>query len=345
MLKCIVWDLDNTILDGVLIEDSSVKLRDGIKDILELIHEKKVLQTIVSKNDKNQALSRLKDLDIIDYFIYPQINWNPKSKSIKRIIDNLHFKAEDVLFLDDQLYELDEVQNTYEDVKTFPSGNLTDMKEYIMVLLAELNPNTIDRIDLYRLEEKRLMDRERYFVTNKDFLLSCQMQVSISRARYNHIERIRELITRTNQLNLNKRDYSDNDLKWMIDSEQYGVLLADVKDRYGSYDVSGVLILNYTEGFIVELLIVSCRLLGKGVANALLDYGVQLAIRGQHNRIYVKYKKTPYNRPFLYLLLQCGFKKQEDSMFDPNFYLDLRPDSRLLPDWITIVHSEDKEVL
>lgn len=34
-IKCVVWDLDNTLWSGVLSEGDDVKLRDNIKDILK----------------------------------------------------------------------------------------------------------------------------------------------------------------------------------------------------------------------------------------------------------------------------------------------------------------------
>ncbi len=33
-IKCVIWDLDNTIWDGTLLEDSSVSLKPGIVEVL-----------------------------------------------------------------------------------------------------------------------------------------------------------------------------------------------------------------------------------------------------------------------------------------------------------------------
>ena len=40
-IKCLVWDLDNTLWDGVLLEGDPISSRDGVGDIIktELLHE------------------------------------------------------------------------------------------------------------------------------------------------------------------------------------------------------------------------------------------------------------------------------------------------------------------
>ena len=77
--KCLVWDLDGTIWDGILIEDENVKLKKNISQILQALDQRGILQSIASKNEHKLAMNKLVEFGLDKYFIYPQINWNSKA--------------------------------------------------------------------------------------------------------------------------------------------------------------------------------------------------------------------------------------------------------------------------
>src|SRR5215472_782581 len=78
-IKVVVWDLDNTLWDGVLLEDQAVTLRSGVIDVIKELDRRGILQSISSMNDHNTAMAKLEEFGIAEYFIYPQINWSAKS--------------------------------------------------------------------------------------------------------------------------------------------------------------------------------------------------------------------------------------------------------------------------
>src|SRR6476660_9275799 len=89
-IKVVVWDLDNTVWDGVLLEDESVALFPGIEALIKELDRRGILQSIASKNDHNTALAKLTELGIAEYFIYPQINWNAKSLAVGAIATDIN---------------------------------------------------------------------------------------------------------------------------------------------------------------------------------------------------------------------------------------------------------------
>jgi len=101
-IKCLVWDLDNTIWDGVILEDGDVVLKDGIIDIIKTLDERGVLQSIASRNNFKDAYDKLLEFGISEYFLYPQINWNSKSESIKSIAKDLNIGIDSFAFVDDR---------------------------------------------------------------------------------------------------------------------------------------------------------------------------------------------------------------------------------------------------
>jgi FkbH-like protein len=115
-IKCVVWDLDNTLWDGVLLEDKCVKLKNNVVDIIKALDERGILNSIASKNDYDLAMDKLKEFHMDKYFIYPKINWNVKSESIRSIAEEINIGIDTFAFIDDQDYELAEVSYAFPQV-------------------------------------------------------------------------------------------------------------------------------------------------------------------------------------------------------------------------------------
>ncbi|HML37413.1 MAG TPA: HAD hydrolase-like protein, partial [Bacillota bacterium] len=75
-------------------EGSDVKLKPGIKEILEELDRRGILLSIASKNDRADATAKLRQLGVDEYFIYPQINWNSKAQSVKAIAEGIYRRPE-----------------------------------------------------------------------------------------------------------------------------------------------------------------------------------------------------------------------------------------------------------
>ena len=108
-IKCVVWDLDNTMWNGILLESEEVALGPHVLELLRYFDERGVLLSIASKNDEPSAWRRLEELGIANYFLYPQINWMPKSENIKVIAEQLNIGLDTFAFIDDNPFELEEV--------------------------------------------------------------------------------------------------------------------------------------------------------------------------------------------------------------------------------------------
>ncbi len=107
-VKCVVWDLDNTLWNGILVEDGPEKLtlKQGIADTIRSLDERGILHSIASKNNREEALQVLKQFHLDHYFLYPQISWQPKSESVRAIARQLNIGADTLLFVDDSDFEL-----------------------------------------------------------------------------------------------------------------------------------------------------------------------------------------------------------------------------------------------
>src|SRR5690606_34437348 len=89
-IKCVVWDLDNTLWDGILLEDAQVTPRPHVVEHIRRLDRMGVLHSIASKNDPDTALAKLRELGLEELFLYPQIGWNAKSDSVRHIAKALN---------------------------------------------------------------------------------------------------------------------------------------------------------------------------------------------------------------------------------------------------------------
>ena len=91
LVKCLVWDLDNTLWQGTLLEDDGGRLPDAIRDVIVELDARGILQSVCSRNDHDLAWARLEKLGIAEYFVLPEIGWGRKSEAVGRIADGLDF--------------------------------------------------------------------------------------------------------------------------------------------------------------------------------------------------------------------------------------------------------------
>src|SRR5690606_9036542 len=116
----------------------TVTLKPGIKDIIVELDARGILHSIASKNNHDDAIQQLKEYGLLEYFLYPEINWNAKSVSISNIQRNLNIGFDTMLLIDDQAFERDEVQSIHSDVWTWDAINYSDLLRH-----ERLNPRFI----------------------------------------------------------------------------------------------------------------------------------------------------------------------------------------------------------
>ena len=119
-IKCIAWDLDNTLWRGVIGDDGAenVVVDKSAIDLIERFDELGFIQTIVSKNTHEIAWAKIEELGIADYFVYPAINWQPKSVNLFQIVKKLNIGVDSVAFIDDSEFDFDKsiIKNILQDL-------------------------------------------------------------------------------------------------------------------------------------------------------------------------------------------------------------------------------------
>lgn len=306
-MKCLVWDLDNTLWQGTLAEGDDVQLREGIPQILKTLDERGILMSVASKNDHNDAMTRLKALGLDHYFLYPQINWGRKSDSVKAIQASLNIGFDAIAFIDDQPFEREEVNYELESVMTLDAVRLPEILD-----MQEFNPRFITsdsarRREMYQADIVR-NEIEKNFESDAEFLKSLDMEFSINRATVDDLRRVEELTQRTNQLNATGYTYSYEELEPLIDSPDHQMFVCQLVDKYGTYGKIGVALLEtQSEIWNIKLMLMSCRVMSRGVGTVLLHFLLNHA-RNSNARLQAEFKHTDRNRQMWVTYKFAGFE-------------------------------------
>lgn len=313
LVKCVAWDLDNTLWQGILIEadPDKLELRPEVKALILALDERGIIQTIVSKNDHEPALEVVRRLGLEDYFISPAINWGPKSHNLKAIADELNINIDTFAVIDDSDFERREISTAWPQVRVFSETGLLallERPEFAVPITAE----TKDRRLSYLAEGKRKEIAANFGADYDAFLRGCGMTATLFRPdAEQHIARCLELIQRSNQLNLSTRRYERAEFDALLaDPAVLAVALA-VADKFGDYGTVGFATIG-TGGPEPELrdLVISCRVAKKKVEHAWFQWVADTLAQAGHQRLRAAYKPTDRNGILRDMLLDLGFTLQ-----------------------------------
>lgn len=349
LVKCLVWDLDNTLWRGTLLEDSQVQVDPVIRKVVAALDARGILQSVASKNDHDLAWAQLEECGLSDYFLLPHIGWGRKSDSIRRIAERLNFAPTAMAFMDDQPAERAEVSFHLPDVRCYSADLASALPD-----LPEFTPRvvTIDarrRRQMYRSGFERDAARESCIGPDAEFLRSLDLELRIGRANETELLRVEELTQRTSQMNATGVHYSARTLLTMCADATHEVLVAALTDRFGPHGRVAVSLLNKRDGcWHLKLLAASCRVVSFGIGAAVLNWLVDQAARaGVH--LVADFRATARNRMMEIAYRFAGFTEADcgclagiaTSGTVQRFHLI--PQSRPGPDTIRLVAPELSE--
>ncbi len=306
--KCVVWDLDRTVWEGVALE-GDVKVRAGVRRTIETLDRRGILHSVASRNDEEMALKILRENGLDGYFLFPKINWLPKSANIVAIAKELRLSLDAVSFVDDEPFEREQISFMLPEVMVVDAAlapALPDMPEFSP---AELTEEAGSRRIFYQAERERDL-AERRFRTREEFLKSCGMTLKVRAMTEADIPRVRELATRTHQLNTTGRLLDPDELRDICRGRGSRVVeVAELSDKFGPYGIIGVALTDSENGsWRLEYLAMSCRILGRGIERAfLIELLGRARGRGVRN-VEALYRATGRNRMMLALYQMMGFR-------------------------------------
>ncbi len=313
-VKCLVWDLDNTLWNGTLIETedpAALELNSLVLKTIEELDRRGILQSVASKNDFEPAMDVLRTLGIADYFLYPQISWAPKSTSMAQIAKSLNIGIDALALIDDSAFERQQVHSEWPQVRTYDVTELSgllEQPEFDVPVTAESR----QRREMYRAEERRstLMQAEHTDILA--FLRQCNLKLHIfSPATEEEKLRCYELILRTNQLNMSGRKYAAEEFDTVLARSGHTNFAFSCEDDFGTYGIVGFGQYRVDHGVVVFTeFAMSCRVAGKFVESALFSY----LLKSEDCQVgSFCVRKTKKNALLRRTLEQIGFTPEQDS--------------------------------
>ena len=310
-VKLLVWDLDNTLWEGTILEDEKVRVRPNVRAILETLDSRGILNSIASKNEHDVAMDRLKEEGLDEFFLYPQVNWNSKAASIRTIAEAINIGLDSVAFIDDQAFEREEVSHSLAEVLTIDSTELDGLTERPEFNPAFITDDSARRREMYLADIERKQAEDKFVGPSEEFLAGLEMEFTIGPAQEDDLKRAEELTVRTHQLNTTGYTYSYDELNAFRQSPDHLLLIASLDDRFGTYGKIGLtLIEKGPRIWRIKLFLMSCRVMSRGVGTILMNHLLNSSKRAGA-RVQAEFLANGRNRMMLITYKLGGFKEVE----------------------------------
>jgi FkbH-like protein len=311
-VKCVVWDLDNTLWDGVLLEDGDVRVRPEAASLIRTLDQRGILNSVASRNDHDAAMAAIERAGLAEYFLCPQVGWNPKSGSITSVASALNIGLDAVAFIDDQEFERDEVRFCHPRVQCYDAADIATLADRPEFTPKFVTTESASRRQMYASGFERDRAEQDFAGTNEEFLSTLGMVMTIAPATVADLRRAEELTVRTNQLNSTGVTYSYAELEDMLTSPRHLLLVAGLDDRYGSYGKIGLALVETTgSDWTLKLLLMSCRVMSRGVGTVLLHHVMRLAHEAGA-RLFAEFVPTDRNRVMHITYRFAGFTEHAE---------------------------------
>lgn len=327
--KCLVLDLDNTLWGGIIGDDGVDGIAIGHETPLaesftawqtyvRSLKERGVILAVCSKNNDEVARSGFTHPDSVlkaDDFIAFYANWQPKNINIQAIARDINIGTDSLVFIDDNPAEREIVRQNLPEVAV-PEVASCDIASYIQAIegAGYFEPAAISADDLKRSATYQENKARKELLSSAEdydtYLASLAMHAEIDSFVPVYYDRIAQLTNKSNQFNLTTIRYTRADIERMATDDKYITLYGRLEDKFGDNGLVSVVI-GQKIGDSVEILLwlMSCRVLKRGMENAMLDALVERAKAVGARRLLGKFIPTKKNKMVAELFDSFGFTR------------------------------------
>jgi FkbH-like protein/thioester reductase-like protein len=307
--KVIVLDCDNTLWGGVCGEDGPGGVRtDGpfaaFHDFLVEQQQAGKVLCLCSKNNEDDALKTFAAHPgmalRLDHIAAHRINWLPKSENIRALAAELDLGLDSFVFIDDSAIECAEVAEALPDVAVIhlpadPAHIAGLMRHHWLFDSQAVTDEDRRRTEMYRQNAGR-RTLQSTATSFEDFLARLDLVVDIADVEDGDIARVAQLTQRTNQFNARKLVHSEGEIAALRAAPDRVLCRVKVKDRFGDYGLVGVFAGRVgASGLVCDIFLMSCRVLGRGVEQAMIRRLGGLATARGCTEVVVEVERTARN--------------------------------------------------
>ncbi len=368
--KALVVDLDNTLWGGVIGEDGI----DGIvlgpdsavgagymalqRSLLDL-RSRGVLLAIASKNNHDDAMDAIERHPHMivrpEHFSAVRANWEPKADNLRSIAAELNIGIDSLAFLDDSAAECDQMRRllpevTVIELRTPPTPSHDPIARHPRFERTALSDEDRVRAEMYEQQQTR-QRQEASSTSLDDYLHALETVVSIAPMAPGDVHRIAQLTQKTNQFNLTTLRYTEADIERFGADDSIDVLAVRAADRFGDHGLIGTAIVR-TDGAtaVIDTLLLSCRVIGRGVETAMLATIVDAAVAAGCEQVVGRFTPTAKNVPAASFYASHGFEPAGTtdeatvtiSTTTTTWRVAASPDAVAVPAWITCLVDHEE---
>jgi len=313
--KVLVVDLDDTLWGGIVGEDGIQQLKLGHdfpgnvflrlqREILELKNQG-ILLVLVSKNDENEAREAMAQIPSMllrwEDFACHKINFNHKYINVREAADEIGLGLDSFALLDDSDYEREQMRAFNPEVLI-----INDRSDALHMLTSLLQSDGFDAHYISAEDRSRHREYELRAARTarpveggiEEFLSTLKLRAKVEPVGRDNIERVVQLLGKTNQFNVTTRRHQIDEVKRIISQSGSIHLTLRLTDRFGDQGIVGVLLAvagSEDASLLVDSLLVSCRALGRGVEDVLWAEFINRAIDSGTQQVRATYIPTPKN--------------------------------------------------
>lgn len=379
--RVLVVDMDNTLWGGVLGEDGVEGIQIGgaypgsafraFQEVLRALAGRGIALTLASKNDQDLALSALADHPEMalrpDDFVTHRINWTEKAVNIAEMLDEISLGAASCMFIDDNPVERGKVQSALPEVivPDFPTAP-EDLAAWLLsnpfLEAVQLTASDIKRNAQYktRVAEK---EARAAFDNLDDFYRHLDMKLTIEPLAATNHQRVVQLFAKTNQFNVTTRRHDAAMLDAVL-AEGGHVFAIGAQDRNLPYELMGVLVLRsdaamgaaygddplvaqgrHDGAMWVDSFLLSCRILGRTLENAVLAWATGFAASKGATALIGQVRFSKRNTPARGVFDATGFATlHSDDAVGTLWQWDVAKGAAQVPDYFEVIEKPQGEM-
>lgn len=329
--KVLALDLDNTLWGGlagehdkspvVLSEEHAGLAYKNLQRVILQMQRQGVLLVIVSKNNEEDAREILENHPHMvlrpEHFAAKRINWKAKNENLQELAKELNLGLDSFVFWDDNPQERLLVSQMLPEVTVpeFP-GKAEELAPAMTEIYhtyfekAALTAEDMEKTAQYA-DNARRSELQRSAGSFEDYLR--QLQIVVTRVdAAEHVNRLADMLNKTNQFNLTTRRHTVSEVQAMTEDAEKRIFLYRVTDCFGDYGVVAAVIVDVAgEIPVIEEFVMSCRVMGKNIEQGILSQ-VEESLRGEgFARVRGLYVPTAKNKPVAELYPQLGYARLE----------------------------------
>lgn len=314
--KCLVLDLDNVLWDGILGEDGLEGIKLGptgegkpffeFQKLILGFYERGVILAINSHNNYNDVEEVFKNHPYMilkeKHFATLKINWEDKISNMKAIAQEINIGLDSLVFIDDDKLNRELIKDALPEVSVI---DLPEDPSLFPVMLSEINDFNVLQLtqeDMKRgrmyAEQRKRQEFQKFATDITEFLKGLEIVVTIEKVNPLNIARIAQLTQRTNQFNMTTRRYHEEDIKKIDKSGNFLIASVKVEDKFGDNGIAGAVIVKKEDNkWRIDTFLLSCRVIGRRVEEALLAYIVEQAKKENGKILIGEFIPTKKNIP------------------------------------------------